>query len=300
MRFRLFALAASLIVLGIASVFPPPNRALAAHSARQKAIDWPHFRFDRNHTGYQPLETVLSKQTIQSTSLLWEAELPGELVFLSSPAVVNGVVYIGDDGGTLYAYPADGCGDEICTQPLWQSSYLAEIVDSPTVANGIVYVGSQTSFDDGSGKLNAFAAKGCGQSVCKPLWQGEAGQYTSYSSPVVWKGVVFLGSNDGFLYAFNAEGCGKKLCDPLWAGQAGGGVNSTPVVYKGMVLVASDDGRLNAFKAEGCGKAVCKPKWTGDIHGAAFQSSPAISNGVVYIGSDHALSAFDANGCGAK
>jgi outer membrane protein assembly factor BamB len=291
--------AATLLVLALALISVPS--CLAAKGAKSPAtIDWPHFRFDKLQTGYQPFETALTKQTIKTASLLWQADLPGELVFLSSPAVVNGIVYIGDVDGTLYAYAAEGCGDQLCTVPLWQSSYLAEIVDSPTVANGIVYVGSQTSFDDGHGKLNAFDAKGCGNSICNPLWQGKAGKYTSYSSPVVWNGFVFMGSSDGFLYAFNAEGCGKKLCDPLWAGKTGAGVNSTAVVYKGMVLVGSDDGTLNAFKAKGCGKAVCRPKWTGDIHGPAFQSSPAIVNGVAYIGSNHALSAFNADGCGTK
>jgi len=298
---RLFALAASLIALSLAlPAFSPPVEAGPALPTEQQTIDWPHFRFDEKHSGYQPNETTLSKGTVPGLSMLWQADLPGELVFLSSPAVVDGIVYIGEDDGTLYAYPADGCGSDFCDAPLWQSSYLAEIVDSPTVANGIVYVGSQTSFDNGHGKLNAFDAKGCGQSVCQPLWQGKAGKYTSYSSPVVWNGFVFIGSYDGHVYAFNAEGCGQKLCDPVWAGKTGGSVESTPVIYKNMLLIASDDGKLNAFKAKGCGKAVCRPKWTGDIHGPAFQSSPAIANGVAYIASNHALSAFDAEGCGAK
>lgn len=300
-EFRASTFAASLIALGLVAAMASIPPAMAAPANRPAtAVDWPHFRFDKNHTGFQPQETTLTKQNIQSAGPLWQADLPGELVFLSSPAVVNGIVYIGEDTGTLYAYPADGCGSEICETPLWQSSYLAEIVDSPAVANGIVYVGSQTSFDDGSGKLNAFDANGCGSAVCEPLWQGKAGKYTSYSSPVVWKGYVFIGSYDGHVYAFNAEGCGQKLCDPLWAGKMAGSTESTPLVYNGMLFIGSDDGKLNVFKAKGCRKAVCRPKWTGDIHGSAFQSSPAVSNGVIYIGSNHALSAFDANGCGAK
>jgi len=295
-------LAASLIALVIAvAAFSPPVEAAPARPAQHKAIDWPHFRFDEKHTGYQPFETTLSKSTVPSISLLWQADLPGELVYASSPAVVNGIVYIGEDAGTLYAYPADGCGDQICTTPLWQSSYLAQIIDSPAVANGIVYLGSQTSYNSNDGKLNAFDAKGCGNAICPPLWQGKAGKESVLeSSPAVWKGLVFVGSFDGYLYAFNAEGCGQKLCDPLWAGKTGGTIESSPVVYKGKVFVGSDDGKLNVFKATGCGKAVCRPKWTADTHGPVFSSSPAIANGVVYIGSNHALSAFDAEGCGAK
>src|SRR5947209_5015418 len=282
------AFLSTVLAIAVASfaAMPAVDFAVGATMPPQ-SIDWPHFRFDKKHTGYQPFETTLSKQTIPTAGLLWQADLGGELVFLSSPAVVDGIVYIGEIDGTLLAYGAKGCGGEICTTPLWKSSYLAEIVDSPTVANGIVYVGSQTSYNDGSGKLNAFHAKGCGQDVCEPLWKGKAGKYTSYSSPTVWKDKVFIGSADGYLYVFDANGCGKKLCDPLWAGKAGGGVESTALVYKGMVFVGSDDGKLNVFKAGGCGQAICKPKWTGDTHGIVFESSPAIADGVVYIGSNH-------------
>ena len=42
-----------------------------------------------------------------------------------------------DTDGTLWAYPADGCGSELCTQPLWQSTHLSQIIDSPAVANGV-------------------------------------------------------------------------------------------------------------------------------------------------------------------
>ncbi|MBV9571723.1 MAG: PQQ-binding-like beta-propeller repeat protein [Alphaproteobacteria bacterium] len=273
----------------------------AAGAAPPKAVDWPHYRFDEKHTGYQKFETTLNKNNIQNVVRLWHGFLGGELVYQSSAAVADGVAYIGEEDGTLSAIAADGCGSDSC-RPLWQSSYLAQVTSSPAVANGIVYVGSQTGFDDNSGKLNAFDAKGCGKDVCPPLWQGKMPTGDSGSSPIVDNGLVYIG-NDG-LYVFDAEGCGKKLCDPLWKGKVQGGIGSTAVVYKGVVYVGSShgalDGRLYAFDAKGCGKAVCKPLWSGDTHGATYDSSPAIYKGIVYIGSYHAISAFDAKGCGAQ
>lgn len=297
---RCVSLAASLIALGIAATGTTSPQAVAAPVAKPpNAVDWPHFRFDKNHTGYQPLETAISKDNVKFLGLKWVADTPGELIYSSSPAVVNNVVYIGDSDGTLTAWQAGGCGGEECTAPLWQSTYLAQIVDSPAVANGIVYVGSQTNANDASGKLNAFKAKGCGKSVCAPLWQGDAGSTSILeSSPTVWNGTVFVGAYGGKLYAFNAQGCGQKLCEPIWTGEMGG-TESTPVVYKGVVYIGSDDGHLYAFNAAGCGSATCQPLWTGDTHGPVFDSSPAVSKGVVYIGSNHALSAFAAAGCGA-
>ena len=262
-------------------------------------VDWRNFRFDTRHTGVNRFEHVLDPSNVPTLTLDWQAQL-GELVFSSSPAVVGGVLYIGSTDGTLWAYPADGCGAALCTTPLWQSTYLAQIVDSPTVANGVVYVGSQTSFDSNDGRLNAFAAAGCGGAICAPLWQGLAGKESILdSSPAVAGGFVYVGAFDGRLYVFAADGCGAATCNPLWTGTTGGTIESSPTVDAGVVYIGSDDGNLYAFPAEGCGGANCAPLWTGAIGYPVFNSTPAISDGVVYIGSAHALSAFDAHGCGA-
>jgi len=273
----------------------------SAASRRDTAdtVNWPHFRFDEKHTGYQPYETTLDSKTIQSAGFLWYDYLGGELVDMSSAAVVDGIAYIGEFDGNFAAYSADGCGSGDCQDFLWAAE-LTTIYDSPTVANGIVYIGSQTDFNDGSLKLNAFAASGCGQQICSPLWRGDAGPVSSASSPVVWKRWVFIGGGDGNLYAFKAAGCGKALCKPKWKGQMGQATESTPVVYKGTLLIGNTDGKLYAFNAAGCSAKVCAPLWSADTHNANYNSSPSVANGIVYVAGSHALSAIDANGCGAK
>ncbi|TML01140.1 MAG: hypothetical protein E6G40_03935 [Actinobacteria bacterium] len=284
----------------VSLVFAALGLVMAASGQRAGAvtIDWPQFRFDNNHTGFNPFETVLNRTNVPTLRLAWQAQL-GKLVDFSSPAVVGGIVYIGSSDGVLWAYPASGCGQSLCTTPLWKSTSLAQIIDSPTVSNGIVYVGSQTNFNSNDGKLNAFSASGCGQSVCAPLWQGLAGpQSILESSPAVSNGVVFVGSFDGKLYAFNANGCGQATCRPLWTAATGASIESTPTVAGGRVFIGSDDRKLYAFKAAGCGQSRCRPVWTGALGSPVFQSSPAVRNGVVYIGAQHALSAFNASGCG--
>ncbi len=247
---------------------------LSGPMAFAAGTDWPHFRFDDNHTGFQPNETTLGTKNIRTAGLLWKAFLgqgDRSLVNYSSPAVVNGVVYISTTDGHLWAYPSAGCGTDVCDTPLWTTQSFGQIMDSPAVANGVVYIGSQTNDNDASGKLNAFAADGCGQSLCAPLWQGIAGkQSILQSSPTVASGSVFVGSYDGKLYAFNAEGCGKTLCKPLWTAQTGDHIESTPTVSGGVLYIGSDDGKLYAFNAAGCGKKNCKPIWTGDLGGTVF------------------------------
>src|SRR5690348_11454915 len=172
---------------------------LSTAAASAHSIDWPQVRFDDKHSGVNPTEHTINRKNAPTLSLSWQAQL-GALVDYSSPAVAGGVVYIGSTDGTLWAYPADGCGQSFCDTPLWQSTNLAQIMDSPTVANGVVYVGSQTDQDNNDGLLNAFSAAGCGKTVCAPLWQGQTGDESILeSSPAVADGVVYVGGFDGKL-----------------------------------------------------------------------------------------------------
>jgi outer membrane protein assembly factor BamB len=67
----------------------------------------------------------------------------------SSPAVANGVVYIGAwDDHTVYALDA-GSG-----ATLWTKTTGGYIYPSPAVANGVLYIGS------GDAKMYAFALPG--------------------------------------------------------------------------------------------------------------------------------------------
>jgi outer membrane protein assembly factor BamB len=128
----------------------------------------------------------------------------GNFVY-SSPAVANGVVYIGSYDRKLYAFDAagvTGCsGVPLTCDPMWTGITGAAIYrSSPAVANGVVYVASL------DGKVNAFDAtgtNGCSgvPESCTPLWSA-ATHNTVYSSPTVNNGTVYIGSLDGNLWAF--------------------------------------------------------------------------------------------------
>jgi outer membrane protein assembly factor BamB len=77
---------------------------------------------------------------------LWK-HATGYLVY-SSPAVANGVVYVGSDDHKVYALNAK------TGAKLWSYTAGTDVLPSPAVANGVVYV---VSWDDG--KIYAFGLK---------------------------------------------------------------------------------------------------------------------------------------------
>jgi outer membrane protein assembly factor BamB len=121
----------------------------------------------------------------------WVAPTAGSIE--SSPALGNGLVYVGDSNGTMLAFDAGGVSNcsgppKICT-PIWASQASTTIfLSSPAVANGVVYIGS---FHD----VHAFdAINGA------PLSHFTTGGFVQ-ASPAVSNGTVYVGSGDGNLYA---------------------------------------------------------------------------------------------------
>jgi hypothetical protein len=129
----------------------------------------------------------LSARSSPSTSggkLRWRY-LTGDVVE-SSPAVVNGVVYVGS--GDDYVYALNASNGTL----RWRYLTGNSVYSSPKVVNGVVYVGS---YDDYVYALNA--------SNGTLRWRYLTGN-TVYSSPKVVNGVVYVGSFDDYVYTLTA------------------------------------------------------------------------------------------------
>lgn len=192
--------------------------------------------------------------------------------FASSPAVVNGVVYVGSDDGNLYAL------DALTGVKIWnyttsfQLTYMTgnQVTSSPAVSDGVVYVGSV------GGNIYAFNA-----STGAKIWSYYTGPSVNYgggywhgvqASPAVANGVVYVGSVDGNMYALNGS-TGKQIWeDSLFR------VLSSAAITDGVVYVAGDNYvyALNTMT----GSQIWNFTTQNQIN-----SSPAIVDGVVYIGS---------------
>lgn len=202
--------------------------------------------------------------TRPGNELLWKYMT--ESYYGSSPAVVDGVVYV------CGIYDINAI-DALTGRLLW-TSLNGGGMSSPTVAGNVLYVGS-----------NDYNISALDTSTGAVLWKSRTGSVV-YSSPAVVKGIVYAGSWDGNLYALDAS-----TGTLLWNYTTGGEVRSSPAVTDGIVYFGSADRNLYALDA-GTGELIWQYV-TGD---ELYYSSPAVADGLVYIqSSDHNLCALDAS-----
>lgn len=182
---------------------------------------------------------------------------------ISSPAVVDDVVYAIDRRATVYALDA-GTG-----QQRWSAALAGIATSSPAVAAGMVVVSISGEPNTSDGGVIAFHAQsGIG------AWQHAVKQP---SSPALSNGVVYVAAQDGSLTALS-------LVDGLqrWSFQAAGALAAPTVVPGAAVYVGASDGSIHAVDP-----AWGKERWryTGQH---PFLSSPTVVDGTAFCG--------DANG----
>jgi outer membrane protein assembly factor BamB len=185
--------------------------------------------------------------------------------FLSSPVVVQDVIYFGSGDGNLYALHANS-GDL-----KWKFKTGDVVHASPAYADGVLYVGSWDSFF-----YAVEAATG------KEKWRFHGGedplihnQVGFQSSAAVVDGVAYVGCRDSNLYALDAATGQEK-----WRfNNQGSWVISSPAVAQGKVYFATSDSSLYHVVDAATGKSVLKQQ-----DKAYMFSSPSIVGDVVLIG----------------
>jgi outer membrane protein assembly factor BamB len=238
------------------------------------------FRGDAQHSGVYDSVGVPTFKRIK-----WKFHTGG--LVISSPAVVDGTVYVGSADGNLYAVGLESGSQE------WKFDAKSRVTSSPAVAAGVVYFGA---YDGNFYALDAatghpkwkfqtegerrFAAKHLHGS--QPLAETMPDPFDYYlSSPVVGMGAVFFGSGDGNIYSLNAASGTLK-----WKFKTGDVVHASPAIADGALFIGSWDSYFYALDA-----ATGKERWrfkTGEdpvIHNhVGIQSSAAVVDGVVYFG----------------
>ena len=178
-----------------------------------------------------------------------------------SPAVVDGAVYVGDEGGYVSAL------DESTGAKLWQVSVGAAINSAVAVADGRVLVG------DDAGVLHVLhAATGAEE------WSYRATAALHGSAAIV-DGIAYLGSVDGGLYALDLVT--RHLRWPRV--QVPGPISRAIAVSSGVVYVGAggatdaDLGTLRAYDASD-GSLL----WSAELD-PGNTSTPTVADGRVFI-----------------
>jgi eukaryotic-like serine/threonine-protein kinase len=212
------------------------------------------FGVDLQHTHVIPNEQDLNATTAKDLKEDWRTYLGGH-IGLSSPLVVDNVVYVGSTNYNLHALNAN-TGIEI-----WRYSTGDEILSSPAYAGGYIYFGSKDNY--------VYAINKEGRLVWKFPTRGSV-----VGSPVIVDGVLYIGSWDSNFYAINAI-TGTKI----WSTSTREGITSSPAIVNNTVFFGSGDKNIYALKAS-TGEVLWKAPTGDEVVG-----SPAVVNGVVYVGS---------------
>jgi len=240
----------------------------------------PMFRGNPQHPGIYSGAGVPNFSRIK-----WKFQTHGAVV--SSPAVADGVAYVGSNDHNLYAV-------DLASGTLkWKFKTGSHVASSPAVADGVVYVGSYDdnfyAVDAATGKLKwRFKTAGEHRFTAthlhgtQPVAEAMPDPFDCYlSSPSIWQGTVYFGSGDGNIYALDAASGVLK-----WKFKTGDVVHSSPTIAGGILFIGSWDSYFYALDA-----TTGKEKWrfkTGedpDMHNqVGIQASAVVADGIVYFG----------------
>jgi outer membrane protein assembly factor BamB len=196
-------------------------------------------------------------------------------VFLSSPVIVNGRVFIGSGDHNVYAL------DAATGSVVWKYTTGDVVHASPAVVDGVVYIGSWDRYmyalDAGTGAMKWKFETGDDQKIHNQI--GIA------SSAAVVNGVVLFGCRDGHFYAVDAKTGEKKWAEDNKMGW----VIASPAVKDGIVYFPTSDGQQFKAMSIDTGTIVWRT-----INKAISFSSPAIAGDLIYFGAhDGWLRALD-------
>jgi outer membrane protein assembly factor BamB len=189
----------------------------------------------------------------------------------STPVIVDGAVYMGNNSGNFSALN----GYSLNLPAEWQYDTGAAVDSPAAVYNGALYVGNEA----GSGDVYAFPENYQGS----PLFETNGCGPVETSTAVV-NGILYFGDDGGCVTAYGTDTYGG-ISGIIWSAA----MKPTPIqslaVSGGAVYAANNKGELFAFDAlNGDQLWGVFPCQMSCLYSNVFYSSPAVANGVVYVG----------------
>jgi outer membrane protein assembly factor BamB len=184
-------------------------------------------------------------------------KLDANKTFFGTPAVVNGLVLVGDYQNTLFALDS-ASGAEKWTFPDAKGRYIT----------GPIAVGDKIIAANGDGAIYALDASG------KQLWKFDKATAGFWGAPTADKDIIYATSMDHTLYAIKAADGSE-----VWKVDMGGPVLApTLLANDGTLYVGTLGNQMIAVKASD-GSILWKYDTTG-----AIWSEPYFKDGVLYFG----------------
>ena len=246
------------------SEYTTMDQVWAIGSSKIPVSSWSMWRADPTHSS-------TAQEGPSNLTVAWKFTTNGAVI--SSPSVVDGIVYVGSQDKNIYAIGAWS------GKLIWNYTTEGAIESSPAVANGKVYTGG----DDGYVYcLDAYT----GAFLWRTFVNGDLpftfASIVLKSSPAVVGNRVYVGSLDGYLYALDANNG-----DIVWRTQTEGQITSSPAVADGAVYFTSEEptvGTLYKLDAN-TGNVIWKQQlpyehqFTG---GTQMMGSPSVAAGMVF------------------
>lgn len=205
---------------------------------------------------------------VRDAARLWTFDTGTEGCY-SSPALVDGTLYVGSDGlsgSSVFALDARSGRER------WRFRTPTQIFATPAVSRGLLYVHARGD--------HVYALRAADGSVAwkvpAPSAQGETSAFADMakSSPAVARGKVYVGVGRELLALDAGTGAVR------WRQPTGGAVDSSPLVVGGTVYVGSDDRSVYGFDAE-TGRRV----WS-FATGGKVSVSPSAGERLLLVGSN--------------
>jgi serine/threonine protein kinase len=240
--------------------YNPPDRIQSAQEMKQALIEVAKKTGIIANVAPPEAKNATREESIKP---VWTFQCEDEI--RGTPAIEDGLIYIGSYDNNLYALDAKS------GKFVWKYATEGGVVSRPVITDGAVFFGSEDKnlyvVSARHGRLN---------------WTYQTGG-PIHSSPSLAEGHIFLGSDDYNLHAVNTI---SGRCS--WKFNAASPIRSTPLIAQDHVYFGVESGDFYSLDFTGT------VRWRFNAR-RGITSSPAINQGVLYFGSlDSTLYALEA------
>ena len=236
-------------------------QAVPAHVVARNAVPWPLYGYSKDHTRDYPAPPTLRPPFHK----IW-AHGDGALLEFP-PTIDNGKLFQLSDDGVLHAIST------VNGHPVWKIRLGKLSASTPAVGGSTVYATLlEGPLNDGQGRIVKVS-----QSHGKVLWAHMLSS-RSESSPLLDRGRLYFGSENGTVYALSAHSG-----HVIWTYHASDPVKASPTYSDGKLYFGDYGGHMQAVD-ERTGHLIWRVGGHGILGGGNFYSTPAVAFGRVFAG----------------